>query len=192
MTTVVTILTEGFADWETALLNGVARSYYNAETRYASPGGRPVRSAGGLRVTPDLALEAIDLEALDVLVVCGGSAWQTETAPDLTELLLGADARGKVVGAICDGTVAAARSGLLDEIDHTSNGPGYLDHTGYKGRAHYRDLPGAVASGNVVTAPGTAPVSFMAEIMRAAGLADGNLDYYLGLHAAEHRPAATS
>ena len=37
MTRIVTILTEGFADWETALLNAVARSYYKVETNYATP-----------------------------------------------------------------------------------------------------------------------------------------------------------
>ena len=42
MTKIVTILTEGFADWETSLLNAVAHAYYKVETMYATPGGRPV------------------------------------------------------------------------------------------------------------------------------------------------------
>ena len=190
MTTIVTILTEGFADWETTLLNGVARSFYKAETLYATPLGKPVTSAGGLQVTPTLALEAIDLDALDALVVCGGSIWQGPEAPDLAPILNAAHDKGKVVGAICDATVAAARSGLLDAIDHTSNAAGYLDGTGYKGKAHYRDVPHAVASQKVITAPATAPVSFMAEILRTIGLGDENLDFYLGLLAAEHARAA--
>ncbi len=32
MAKIVTILTEGFADWETGLLNGAARSFYGIET----------------------------------------------------------------------------------------------------------------------------------------------------------------
>ena len=47
MTTIVTVLTDGFADWETALLNAAARSYYGIETLFAAPGGRsypPVRN----------------------------------------------------------------------------------------------------------------------------------------------------
>ena len=190
MTTIVTILTEGFADWETALLNAVAHSFYKAETLYATPGGKPVTSSGGLQVTPALALEAIDLDALDALVVCGGTIWQTAAAPDLTQILNAAHAKGKVIGAICDATVAAARTGLLDGIDHTSNGAGYLDGTGYRGKAHYRDVPHAVSSQKVVTAPATAPVSFMAEVMRAVGLGDDNLDFYVGMLAAEHRRPA--
>lgn len=192
MTTILTILTDGFADWETALLNGAARAYYGITTLYAAPGGRAVTSMGGLRVAPDIALEAIDLEAVDAIVVCGGTAWQGAEAPDLRALLKDARARGKVVGAICDGTVAAARTGILDEVGHTSNGAGYLDGTGYRGAAHYRDVPFAVADNGIVTAPATAPVSFMAEIMRALGSADANLEFCLGMHAAQHRPPATA
>ena len=190
MTTIVTILTDGFADWETTLLNAVAHSFYSVETRFATPGGKPVLSSGGMQVTPDLALEAIDVDAFDAIVVCGGAIWQTPEAPDLSKLFNSAKASDKVIGVICDGTVAAAKTGLLDDIVHTSNGAGYLDFTNYAGAVHYRDVPHAVADGKVVTAPGTAPVSFMAEIMRALGMADDNLSYYVGLHAAQFSKAA--
>jgi putative intracellular protease/amidase len=190
MTVIVTILTEGFADWETALLNAAARSFYRARVHYASPGGRPVTSSGGMRVTPDLALEAVDLDSLDALIVCGGTIWQTPAAPDLTKILSSAHAGGKVIGAICDGTLAVARAGLLDAVRHTSNGAGYLDASGYKGRALYQDVPCAVSDRNVITASATAPVSFMSEVMKAIGLADENLDDYVNMHAAQFRAAA--
>lgn len=189
MTTIITILTDGFADWETALLNAAARSYYKVNTRFATPGGTPVTSSGGLQVTPDLAMEDIDLAAVDAVIVSGGTIWQTAAAPDLTNLLTSAHENGKVVGAICDATVAAARTGLLDRVQHTSNGAGYLDGTGYRGAALYRDVPAAVADARVITAPATAPVSFMAAVMRALGLGDVNLDYYVGMYAAEHQTA---
>ena len=134
MTRIVTILTEGYADWETALLNAAARSYYGIETRFATPGGMPVTSSGGLKVTPDLAVENIDVSEIDALVVNGGVAWSQEDAPDVGAKLVEA-----------------------------------------------RD------AGKVVTAPGTAPVSFMAGVMQALGLRDDNLDFYVGLHGAEHR-----
>lgn len=190
MTTIVTILTDGFADWETALLNAVAHSFYKAETHFASPGGKPVTSSGGMRVSPELALETLDLDKLDALIVCGGTIWQTPKAPDLTSLLNTAHAKGKVIGAICDGTVATAKTGLLDNIGHTSNGKGYLDGTGYMGEAHYQNVTHAVVDQKVVTAPATAPVTFMAEVMKAVGLGDDNLAYYVGMYAAEHAKAA--
>lgn len=190
MTTIVTVLTEGFADWETTLLNAVAHGFYQLDVAYATPDGKPVRSAGGMRVAADLAIEDIDLDKVDALVFCGGSAWQSPGAPDITKLARAAARKGKVVAGICDGTVALAKTGLLDGAAHTSNGAGYLDGTGYRGKSAYRDVPYAVTDGRIITAPGTAPVSFMEAVMRALGKADGNLDYYVGLHAAQFKQAA--
>lgn len=190
MTKIVTLLTDGFADWETTLLNAVAHGFYNVDVAYATPGGKPVTSSGGMTVTPDLAFEDLDVQALDALVVSGGTIWQTPAAPDLTEVLLAANAAGKVIGLICDATVAGARTGLLDDVAHTSNGAGYLDGTGYRGKALYRDVPHAVSDQGVVTASATAPVSFMQEVLRALGTADDQLDYYVGMHAAQFARAA--
>lgn len=190
MTTIVTILTEGFADWETTLLNAVAHAFYKLETKHATPDGKPVTSAGGLRITPDMAMGDIDLDGVDAVVFCGGSAWQSPGAPDIAKLAKAAAKKGKVVAGICDGTVALARTGLLDDIAHTSNGAGYLDGTGYKGKSYYRDVPHAVTGGRIITAPGTAPVSFMEAVMKALGQADENLAYYVGLHAAQYKKAA--
>lgn len=190
MTTIVTILTAGFADWETGLLNAVARAFYGVDTRFATPGGNTVTSSGGMRVAADLAIAEIDAGGLDALVVCGGTAWQSAAPPDIAPQLRAAHAGGKLIGLICDGTVAGARAGLLDAVAHTSNGAGYLEFTGYAGAARYRDQPAAVADGTIVTAAGTAPVSFMVEVMRGLGLADASLDHYVGLHRAQYGGAA--
>jgi putative intracellular protease/amidase len=189
MTKLVTILTEGFADWETALINAVGRSFYGFETVFATPGGTPVRSSGGMQVTPDLAVEDIDSNAFDALLVCGGGIWETDAAPDLTELLRRTHDAGKVVGAICAATLQLASARLLDNRPHTSNMPGFLDTTGYRGAAHYRAGAEAVVADRIVTAAGTSPVSFTQKVMEALGLADDNLAYYINLHAAQHGPA---
>jgi putative intracellular protease/amidase len=189
MTTLVTILTTGFADWETALLNAGARDYYGLETRFATPGGETVTSAGGLRVLPHLAVEDIEVERLDALLVNGGNAWSTEDYPDLSELLRSAYATGKTVGGICDGVLALARAGLLDTVRHTANGPESLPGTGYGGAAHYVGSSRAILDRRIVTAPGTAPVSFMGAVLESLGLRTGDLDFYLGLYAAEHQAA---
>ena len=186
MPRIVTILTEGFADWETTLLNAVAKGFYRAETAYASPGGKPVTSMGGMRVTPDMAIEAIDPAALDALVVCGGSAWKQVGAPDITAVVQAARQAGKTVAGICDGTVALARTGVLDAVPHTSNGVGHLDDTGYRGKAGYRDVPAAVSADGVITASATAPVSFAEKVLDALGLADDQLRYYVAMHARQY------
>jgi putative intracellular protease/amidase len=190
VTAIVIVLTEGFADWETTLLGGVARQFYGIDVRYAAPGGKPVTSSGGMRVVPDLALEGVKAIDFDAIVVSGGTIWQTPGAPDLTNLLQSAKTAGRIIGLICDGTVAGARTGLLDTVAHTSNGVGYLDATGYQGKVHYRDVPHAVSDQGVITATASAPVSFMHEVMRALGQSDANLDYYVGMHAAQHEKAA--
>lgn len=189
MTTIVTILTPGYADWETALLNAGARDYYGVETRFATPGGEMITSSGGLRVTPHLAVEDIEMSTIDAIIVNGGSIWSTPAAPDLSALLRVASDAGKTVGGICDGVMALARAGLLDTVRHTANGPESLPDTGYKGGALFTGSPKAVLDGKIVTAPGTAPVSFMGAVLEAMGLRDGDLDFYLGLYAAEHQAA---
>jgi putative intracellular protease/amidase len=189
MTTIVTILTNGYADWETALLNAGARQYFGIQTRFATPGGTPVTSAGGLTVTPDLAMEDIDVNAIDALVVNGGTAWSQPDAPEIGAVLVAAHNAGKTVAGICDATLALAKAGLLDGVAHTSNSAENLAPTGYAGAAHYQDQPAAVVTGRIVTAPGTAPVSFMGGVLETLGLRDGNLDFYLGMYGAEHKAA---
>jgi len=187
MKRIVTILTEGYADWEIGLLTAAARGFYGIEVLHAGPGGRPLVSAGGLKVTPDLAIEAIDLKTTGALIVCGGGIWQSVEAPDLSKLLGRANAAGVLVGGICDGTRALAKAGLLDQTGHTSNAAEDRIETGYAGAAFYWDVPYAVAVDGIVTAPGTAPVSFMREIIAGLGLGDDNLEFYSGLYGAEHR-----
>jgi putative intracellular protease/amidase len=189
MTTIVTILTPGFADWETALLNAAARSYYGVETHFATPGGAPVVSAGGMKIVPDMSIDDIDPMQLDALLVCGGAAWAGPDAPDIGDLLVRTRDAGKTVAGICDGTLALARSGLLDTVDHTSNSADNLTPTGYAGAARYKDQPRAVIDGRIVTAPGSAPVSFMGAVMQTLGLCDDNLKFYIGVYGAEHRAA---
>ena len=189
MTRAITILTENFADWETALLNSTARLYYGFYTHFATPGGRPVTSSGGMLVTPQLALEAISLDELDLLMVCGGSSWQTPQAPDVAPLLRAARASDVVLAGICDGTRVLAQAGVLDNVRHTSNSAANLAGTGYAGAALYQDVPWAVADQRIITAPGTAPVSFAREVLRSLGIADDNLASYLAMHGAEHGQA---
>ncbi len=186
MTTLATVLTEGYADWEIGALAGAARMFYGIEVIHTVPGGGPIRSAAGLRITPDGASEALDLDTIDALVVIGGAIWQSAAAPDISRLLVRARNRNVLIAGICDGTRTLAKAGLLDEVGHTSNSPETLIETGYRGRQLYWDVPHAVTAEGIVTAPGTAPISFMGEILSALGLGGPDLDFYVGLLAAEH------
>ena len=183
----ITILTDNFADWETALFNASARYYFGFDVGYAAPQGKPLLSAGGLLVTPQLAIDEIELDGLDVLLVCGGPAWQSAGAPDIGALLAAAQQRGIVLAGICDGTRVLAQAGVLDHVRHTSNSADNLATlAGYAGAALYQDVPHAVADRGVITAPGTAPVTFAAAVLAALGIAGDELQAYLALHAREH------
>lgn len=185
----ITILTDNFADWETALFNASARYYFGFDVRYAAPQGKPLLSSGGLLVTPQLAIDEIELDGLDVLLVCGGPAWQSAGAPDIGALLAAAQQRGIVLAGICDGTRVLAQAGVLDHVRHTSNSADNLATlSGYAGAALYQDVPHAVTDRGVITAPGTAPVTFTAAVLAALGIAGDELQAYLALHAREHGP----
>ena len=164
---IAVLLPDRFADWETALLGAVARSFLGVATRHVTRHGDPVESMAGLRVHPDASLDDPALLEVDALVVCGGEGWSTPAAPDPGPQVRSVLEAGAVVGGICDGVVALARAGVLDTVRHTANAGADLAATGYGGRAWYVDSPSAVREGLVVTAPGTAPVSFAREVLAA-------------------------
>lgn len=191
MTRLAVVLTEGFADWEVGQLAASARTHFGFDVVTASPDGAEVRSMGGLRVATDTTAENLHGDAFDALIICGGTIWETEKAPDLSPVIGDFIARGKLVAAICGGTLALARAGVLNDIPHTSNAPDFLvSAEAYRGQAHYRDGPQAVRSGMIVTAPGSAPITFTAEIYRALGFGGEELDTYVQILGAEHQPKA--
>jgi len=87
MTRLAVVLTEGFADWEVGQLAASARTHFGFDVVTASPGGAGVRSMGGMRVAPDTVAENLHGDAFDALVICGGTIWETERAPDLSPVI---------------------------------------------------------------------------------------------------------
>jgi putative intracellular protease/amidase len=159
---------DGYADWEPAHALAELRRSGNRSVIVVGFDGEPVKSMGGLRVVPDITLREIRQSDIEMLILPGGDFWEasypeTELNPALTDLI----AAGVPVAAICGGTVALARAGLLNDRRHTSNMPGYLaEHAPrYSGVALYEDAP-AVNDGGVITASGLAPVDFAREIFR--------------------------
>ncbi|MDT4864470.1 hypothetical protein FQZ97_992330 [compost metagenome] len=67
-----------------------------------------------------------------------------------------------VVGGICGATLALARAGIFNGINHTSNGREWIAERApqYAGAGRYQDVPNAVADKRIVSAPGTAPGTF--------------------------------
>lgn len=162
------------ADWETGHATAhLARAGHEIRTVGASTA--PVRSVGGLRIQPDLALEDLRPEDSALLILPGADVWDTsgDLAPFARKARAFLDA-GVPVAAICGATAGLAREGLLDDRDHTSAVSFYLAATGYAGGGRYVEAD-AVTDGDLITAGPTEPVAFAREILRLLGVYDGEV-----------------
>ncbi len=187
MRPVLILLTKAFADWETGLIAAQGRDWFGMDVRLASPDGGDVTSMGGLTASH---LSPFQPQGDEVIVICGGMIWNTDAAPDLTAPLRAAQDRGQPIAAICGGTLALARAGLLDNLGHTSNSLAFLrdNAAGYAGAEHYCTSPRAVTDRGIITAPGTAPTSFAALVLGAAGASAADMQQLQAELAAEYLP----
>ncbi|MBT2440697.1 DJ-1/PfpI family protein [Streptomyces sp. ISL-36] len=169
---------DALADWETGHATAwLARAGY--EIRTVGPTTEPVTTIGGLRITPDLALEELRPEDTALLILPGGDLWDTgdELAPFAAKARTLLDS-GVPVAAICGATAGLAREGLLDDRAHTSAVSFYLAATGYKGGEHYVDTDavtdkGGDGTGDLITAGPTEPVAFAREVLGNMGAFEG-------------------
>ncbi|WP_330348802.1 type 1 glutamine amidotransferase family protein [Streptomyces sp. NBC_00582] len=162
------------ADWETGHATAyLARAGY--EIRTVGPSEEPVVSIGGLRVLPDLALDAVRPEDSGLLILPGADLW--DTTDDLAPFARKAReflAAGTPVAAICGATAGLAREGLLDDRAHTSAVSFYLAATGYGGGERYVEAD-AVTDGGLITAGPTEPVAFAREVLGLLGVYEGEV-----------------
>ena len=159
---------EGFADWEPAHALAELRRSGKRDVVVVGFNLDPVTSMGGLRVVPDRALNAIRPSEIEILILPGGDFWESSYPQgDLNRLLSDLSAAGIPIAAICAGTLAVARAGLLNDRRHTSNMPGYIaEHAAdYSGDSLYEAGP-AVNERGLITASGLAPVEFAREILK--------------------------
>lgn len=163
------VLIEAFADWEYGLVAASAVAWFGFSLTVLTPGGRPVTSMAGVTVSGGSALEAAQADEFDAVILIGSDRWEKGAAPEADALARAVHESGGTVGAICGGTVALARCGMLGDRAHTSNGRKWLrDVAGdYAGAEHYRDTPAAVTDDRIVTAPGTAPATFAVAVMKS-------------------------
>jgi putative intracellular protease/amidase len=188
MTIAVAFLQPGWADWEAGQVLPALRGYYGVQVEVATPDGEPQTSMGGVLAAADYKFSDPVLADADVLLLIGSDAWIPYRDAALFSLLRQAQADGKIIGAICAGTVAAARAGLLTGKAHTSNGGDWLAQQApdYGGADGYVDTAKAVTDGRLVTAAGTAPVTFSAAIGRLVAPEAGKAhDDYVAMFAKE-------
>ena len=188
MSKIAIILTRGFADWEYAFIAGTGGPFYGLDVRFFGAPIGPLVSQGGLNVSTTLSTDDLLAWQPNVVVVVGGMAWETEDAPDIGKLLTALHEQGTAIAGICGGTLALARSSLLDGVRHTSNDLSFLTQNApeYKGEGNYKKSASALVDGRMITAPGTAPTSFAAAVFSAAGLPDEIVAQFRSMMAEEH------
>jgi putative intracellular protease/amidase len=163
---------DGFADWEPAHALAELRRSGGLDVVAVGFTERPVTSMGGLRVLPEITVDAVDLAAVRVLILPGGEMWERAAPPAaLVGLLRQLEDSGITIAAICAATLAAAHAGLLNTRRHTSNGREYLADAvpSYTGSELYVDELAARDRG-VITASGVGNVEFAREIMAELGV----------------------
>lgn len=173
MATAIHVLVfDGFADWEPAFALAELRRSGGHEVVTLGFGDAPVTSMGGLRLLPHRPLADLTPAAVRLLILPGGDMWEgAYPRAELERVLRSLRAEGVPVAAICGGTLALARAGLLDDRAHTSNEPGYLERLApeYRGGASY--VQGlAVRDRGVITASGLGPTEFAREIFEELGV----------------------
>lgn len=178
MRTIALYTTDTMADWEYAhLTTQITAAEQIRPGRFrlllVGDGPQPVTSLGGLPLTPQADLADLSSLAQDgslsALVIPGGNTYTTQPHERLVTAVHAVMEHGTPVAAICGATFLLARAGLLDERAHTSNDPSFLEASGYRGAAHYRQAP-AVTDQGITTASGIHAVPFTAEVMRVTGL----------------------
>ncbi len=175
------------ADWEPAFaiahINRPAPglpSQYRVRT--VGLAEKPVRSMGGMVITPDLSLSELAPKDSAMLILPGAELWQVAVTDPALAKAKGFVEAGVPVAAICGATFGLARAGLLDDRRHTSNDPHWLASSGYRGGSRYVQEP-AVEDRGVITASVTASLEFARLILaRLEVFPDKALDAWYRLY----------
>ncbi|MBN1056881.1 MULTISPECIES: type 1 glutamine amidotransferase family protein [unclassified Clostridium] len=126
-----------------------------------------ITTMGGLSIKPDISFNECTLENKDLLVLPGGNTWGEDIHQPILKRVGQALELGTIIAAICGAIEALANAGYLDSRKHTSNNLEYTKMVcpNYKGEKFY-EMGSAVASENLITASGVAPLEFAMEVLK--------------------------
>lgn len=166
------------ADWEighiTAELNSgrfFKEKGKNVSFIKISDSLKPVKTMGGIEITPDESIRNISFSKGDILILPGADTWLEERNKEVMGMVKDLLNKDISVCAICGATIGLAESGILNDRRHTSNDKEYLKMVclNYKGSDNYVEEP-VVTDGNLITASGIDPLGFSYEVLRLTGL----------------------
>lgn len=173
MSVIYIYVLDTLADWEIGHVISELNSgrFFKKEAeqvsiKYVGYAKLPIKTMGGLTIVPDCEIEEVEMKESSILILPGADTWNDckHTAIiDKAKQLLGI---GATVCAICGATTALAKSGILDDRPHTSNGAGFLEMfvPEYHGQSYYVDCLSA-ADDNLITAGATGTLLWTKQII---------------------------
>ena len=182
MFTIYVYVLDTLADWELGYVTAELHSgrFFKKDAqpvflKTVSDSKKPIKTMGGLTIVPDCLIEDIVLSKTSVLLLPGANTWNDPKHGAIIKKASEFLSLGATVGAICGATAALARSGLLDNRPHTSNGPGFLEMVApnYKGQSFYIDKP-SVVDNNLITASSTGALLWAKQIIEHLGVFQSN------------------
>jgi putative intracellular protease/amidase len=161
------------ADWEIGFIaaESNSRRYFAKNTRleFVKIGNtlEPIKTMGGINITPEKAISDVEFQEGDLLVLPGADTWMDEKNKNILEIVSEVINKKVVIAAICGATVALAQNGLLNNRKHTSNDKDFLKMVcpDYSGSSYYINTP-VVVDDNLITATGLAPLEFSHEVFK--------------------------
>lgn len=166
------------ADWEIGYLTAELNSgRYLDKTRppveliKIGNTAEPIKTMGGITITPDENIDNIKFEENDLLILPGADTWTEEENKKIIDIVSSIINEKVIIAAVCGATVALANKGILNNRKHTSNDIEVLKMfcPEYTGENFYLNQP-AVTDDNLITASGLAPLEFSYEILKRTNL----------------------
>ncbi len=162
------------ADWEisylTAELNSgryLDKTKPSVELIKIGNTTEPIKTMGGIIITPDESIDNIWFKEDDLLILPGADTWMEKENKKIIDIVSGIINEKVIIAAICGATVALANKGILNNRKHTSNDIEVLKMfcPEYTGENFYLNQP-AVTDDNLITASGITPLEFSYEVLK--------------------------
>ena len=162
------------ADWEisylTAELNSgryLDKTKPSVELIKIGNTTEPIKTMGGIIITPDESIDNIRFKEDDLLILPGADTWMEEENKKIIDIVSGIINEKVIIAAICGATVALANKGILNNRKHTSNDIEVLKMfcPEYTGENFYLNQP-AFTDDNLITASGITPLEFSYEVLK--------------------------
>ena len=131
----------------------------------------PIKTMGGITITPDESIDNIRFKEDDLLILPGADTWMEEENKKIIDIASDVINKKVIIAAICGATIALANKGILDNRKHTSNDIEIFKIfcPEYTGENFYLNQP-AVTDDNLITASGIAPLEFSYEVLKRTNL----------------------